>query len=186
MNNENRNEEAVSPVIATILMVAITVVLAGVLYVWASSLADDSKSSGVPKYNFDARDAPSSLSTAGGEDLVYISMTQMDEPLPWSTLKLTMTAEQVDDDGNSAQGPSLNCAKAGSNDAANAPCVWSTTSTKSDWEVSDEITITEGTESICDGVSPEGGCDLVITLTKEAVGEEDGGLLKEVKTYAAA
>ena len=37
MQNENRNEEAVSPVIATILMVAITVVLAGVLYVWASS-----------------------------------------------------------------------------------------------------------------------------------------------------
>ena len=32
MNNDNRNEEAVSPVIATILMVAITVVLAGVLY----------------------------------------------------------------------------------------------------------------------------------------------------------
>ena len=40
MNNENRNDEAVSPVIATILMVAITVVLAGVLYVWASSLAE--------------------------------------------------------------------------------------------------------------------------------------------------
>ena len=38
MKNENRNEEAVSPVIATILMVAITVVLAGVLYVWASQL----------------------------------------------------------------------------------------------------------------------------------------------------
>ena len=33
-------EEAVSPVIAIILMVAITVVLAGVLYVWVSSLAD--------------------------------------------------------------------------------------------------------------------------------------------------
>jgi len=42
MNNENRNDEAVSPVIATILMVAITVVLAGVLYVWASSLAGES------------------------------------------------------------------------------------------------------------------------------------------------
>ena len=40
MKNENRNEEAVSPVIATILMVAITVVLAGVLYVWASQLAE--------------------------------------------------------------------------------------------------------------------------------------------------
>ena len=34
MQNENRNDEVVSPVIATILMVAITVVLAGVLYVW--------------------------------------------------------------------------------------------------------------------------------------------------------
>jgi flagellin-like protein len=34
------DEEAVSPVIAIILMVAITVVLAGVLYVWVTSLAD--------------------------------------------------------------------------------------------------------------------------------------------------
>jgi len=34
------DEQAVSPVIAVILMVAITVVLAGVLYVWVSGLAD--------------------------------------------------------------------------------------------------------------------------------------------------
>ena len=39
-------EEAVSPVIATILMVAITVVLAGVLYVWASELADNKQDFG--------------------------------------------------------------------------------------------------------------------------------------------
>ena len=38
MKNNEEDEIAVSPVIATILMVAITVVLAGVLYVWASSL----------------------------------------------------------------------------------------------------------------------------------------------------
>lgn len=37
------NEEAVSPVIAVILMVAITVVLAAVLYVWASSFLGVSK-----------------------------------------------------------------------------------------------------------------------------------------------
>ena len=36
------DEEAVSPVIATILLVAITVVLAGTIYVWSSSLADTS------------------------------------------------------------------------------------------------------------------------------------------------
>ena len=34
------DDAAVSPVIATILMVAITVVLSGVIYVWASSLAN--------------------------------------------------------------------------------------------------------------------------------------------------
>ncbi len=35
----NKNDEAVSPVIAIILMVAITVVLAGVLYLWVTDLA---------------------------------------------------------------------------------------------------------------------------------------------------
>lgn len=38
-----KSEEAVSPVIAVILMVAITVVLAAVLYVWASSFIQTSK-----------------------------------------------------------------------------------------------------------------------------------------------
>ena len=37
---KNMNDSGVSPVIAVILMVAITVVLAGVLYLWVSSLAD--------------------------------------------------------------------------------------------------------------------------------------------------
>ncbi len=40
-----RDEQAVSPVIAVILMVAITVVLAAVLYVWASSFLQEEKSS---------------------------------------------------------------------------------------------------------------------------------------------
>ena len=49
------DDAAVSPVIATILMVAITVVLSGVIYVWASSLADvDTK--GVPRITFDIED----------------------------------------------------------------------------------------------------------------------------------
>jgi FlaG/FlaF family flagellin (archaellin) len=46
------DEMAVSPVIATILMVAITVVLSGVIYVWASSLAETGKL-GTPRVTFD-------------------------------------------------------------------------------------------------------------------------------------
>ncbi|MAS31829.1 MAG: hypothetical protein CMA39_02910, partial [Euryarchaeota archaeon] len=83
MNNENRNEEAVSPVIATILMVAITVVLAGVLYVWASSLADDSTGGGLDTYQFSDRDAAGSMSEAGGDGLVHVAMTQGDD-LSWA------------------------------------------------------------------------------------------------------
>jgi flagellin-like protein len=49
------NDMAVSPVIATILMVAITVVLSGVIYVWASSLADTDVK-GVPRVTFDIDD----------------------------------------------------------------------------------------------------------------------------------
>ena len=45
------DEQAVSPVIATILMVAITVVLSGVVYVWASDLADQPTKS-VPRIAF--------------------------------------------------------------------------------------------------------------------------------------
>jgi len=47
------DDTAVSPVIATILMVAITVVLSGIIYVWASQLANTS-AKGTPMFTFDA------------------------------------------------------------------------------------------------------------------------------------
>jgi flagellin-like protein len=58
------DESAVSPVIATILMVAITVVLSGVVYVWAAQLADtDTK--GVPVVTFSAENVDTgSIETA--------------------------------------------------------------------------------------------------------------------------
>ena len=70
MKNENRNEEAVSPVIATILMVAITVVLAGVLYVWASSLAEGNADGDFQTYAFTGADAEgaANIPTAGDND----------------------------------------------------------------------------------------------------------------------
>jgi flagellin-like protein len=70
------DEQAVSPVIATILMVAITVVLSGVIYVWASSLADTS-AKGVPRISF-TLDSSQAL---GGEDSFH---------------RITVTASQVE------------------------------------------------------------------------------------------
>ena len=82
-NMENKNDEAVSPVIATILMVAITVVLAGVLYVWANSLASDQPESGSLN-NYNASDANAFTSAATDDTLLRISWTYADEDLNWA------------------------------------------------------------------------------------------------------
>jgi flagellin-like protein len=55
MESMVEDDAAVSPVIATILMVAITVVLSGVIYVWASSLAETDVK-GVPRITFEIED----------------------------------------------------------------------------------------------------------------------------------
>ena len=79
MKNETRNDEAVSPVIATILMVAITVVLAGVLYVWAANLAESNTDGSLELYTFSGVDAPGSdgaviMTMSGGSDLGWASI----------------------------------------------------------------------------------------------------------------
>jgi len=172
MNNENRNEEAVSPVIATILMVAITVVLAGVLYVWASSLADDSTGGGLDKYQFDSRDAAGSMSSDAGDALVHVKMTQGDD-LSWSVLRVSI----VVDGGNS-----FTCVEAAKDDGT-ADCTY-TTDDDNDWSTSEEITISEGDMDMCDGA--DGGCDVDVTLTKIGVGNEDDKVIREVSAYADA
>lgn len=71
------DELAVSPVIATILMVAITVVLSGVIYVWASSLAETDVK-GVPRVTFDIEDINGADSEQGHW---RISVTQSETDL---------------------------------------------------------------------------------------------------------
>ena len=172
MNNENRNEEAVSPVIATILMVAITVVLAGVLYVWASSLADDSTGGGLDKYQFDDRDAAGTMSDAAGEKLVHIKMVQGDD-LDWSVLKVSIVV-----DG----GASIICAESSVDDGT-ADCTYDTDGDNY-WSVPEEITINEGDVDLCDGAN--GGCDVEVVLTGIGVANGDDKVLATVTAYADA
>ena len=54
-----KNDEGVSPVIAVILMVAITVVLAAVLYVWAASFLEQGESAPIATFTVE--------SSSGGE-----------------------------------------------------------------------------------------------------------------------
>ena len=174
MNKENRNEEAVSPVIATILMVAITVVLAGVLYVWASSLAGDSTSSGgLDAYTFADRDANDGMSPSGGDDLVHVQMTQGDA-LSWAVVKISIV---VDD------GALQNCVEASSAAAdGTEACSWAKDG-DSTWAASEEITISEGADNDLCG-SGTTGCNVEVTITKLGIGADPDVVVGMFPAYA--
>ena len=87
-----QEEESVSPVIATILMVAITVVLSGVLYVWASELAN-SEAELVTLNTFNADDATTSISNGDSDALFRLFFYNAPDELKWSSLKVNLFSD---------------------------------------------------------------------------------------------
>ena len=86
-----KDVRAVSPVIAVILMVAITVVLASVLYVYVNSLVDTSET--VDTFgllDIEIRDSP-------GGDYMRIKLVDGD-PFNWSAYKIIITNNSDSDD----------------------------------------------------------------------------------------
>ena len=90
--NMKNDDEAVSPVIATILMVAITVVLAGVLFVWANSLAEGNQTDGPSFRTFSVDDASGEVNADGNNTLVYFEMTN-GAPINWAFIQVTITVD---------------------------------------------------------------------------------------------
>ena len=134
MKNEMKNDEAVSPVIATILMVAITVVLAGVLYVWASDLASQNQSDGPSMYVLTAGDHTEDVEDHGGlmtltfgngADLDWALVTievvkdsvpyACDNPGTSATGKCAVAQTQTDDDEHWTKGETLIVSDTGGN-----------------------------------------------------------------------
>jgi len=87
---------AVSPVIATILMVAITVVLSGVIYVWASSLAETDVK-GVPRVTFDIEDIDGFDADQG-----HWRITVQSSETDLATQAVVLRVIYTDGDGNTA------------------------------------------------------------------------------------
>ena len=85
------DERAVSPVIATILMVAITVVLSGVIFVWANSLADtDTK--GVPRVAFGL----DGVDTADPDGYFALRVQSTQTPLATQAVTVLVAYESAD------------------------------------------------------------------------------------------
>ena len=150
MKNEEKNEQAVSPVIATILMVAITVVLAGVLYVWANSLASegtDTSASTLNTYTSADADDAANDAAGGADTLIRMQMTGKDD-LAWSFVKVTLSVgDNIYTCSVTAGDDCTISQSAGSNDNA--------------WEPGEYIFLSEGTAEICSAQ----GCDVGISVT---------------------
>ena len=146
MKNE-KNEQAVSPVIATILMVAITVVLAGVLYVWANNLASEGTDTSAQTLNTYTADDASSDASSGADTLIEMQMTGKDD-LAWSFVKITLKVGTNVYTCSVASGDDCDISQqAGDNDNA--------------WEPGEYIFLSEGTAEICSGT----GCAVDISVT---------------------
>ena len=145
MKNETRNDEAVSPVIATILMVAITVVLAGVQYGRAANLAESNTDGDLALYSFSGADG-------AGADEVVVTMDQGGD-LGWGAAMINGRI------GDGEQVTAGNCA-----DDSSAPC-YTVTESDNAWNVGEAVTIT--TQGCDNG-------DATCTVTVTVLNDRDG------------
>ena len=173
MNNEMKNEEAVSPVIATILMVAITVVLAGVLYVWASSLAGDSTGDTLDTYVWSAVDASPGDTNSSKNDLIRVQMDGGQE-LNWGVVEITITVN----------GATPQSCGGKATDVDGAGCYFTKYQGSGDtdeWSTGEGITISEGTDDICDGSV---ACNVAVSIVKKGAGNADDKVIGTVSALS--
>jgi len=155
MKNEMKNDEAVSPVIATILMVAITVVLAGVLYVWASDLANNNQEDNPDMYQYSATDHVGDIADSGTDNNLFVlQFSRAPKDINWANLKIQVITEL---------GMPATC----STDAADGNCkLLQYGDDPLTWEKSEIIHVTENGKAICDA-DP---CELTIKISDASSG----------------
>ena len=155
MKNDMKNEQAVSPVIATILMVAITVVLAGVLYVWANSLAADQPESGT-RNSYTATDADDDASGATDDALIRITWQHAEDDLNWAFVVMKLS---VGDN-------TFDCSTDGSEECA----ISQDGSDDSVWETGEFLMLSESGTDIANGATT---IDMYVTYRGTAVAGSD-------------
>ena len=156
MKNDMKNEQAVSPVIATILMVAITVVLAGVLYVWANSLAADQPESGT-RNSYTADDAAANTSEGTDDTLMSVRWQHAEDDLNWAFVVMKLSVGDSTYDCSTAGDQECSIAQDGNDDAL--------------WETGEFLTLSESGENIAGGSATT--IDLYVTYRGTAVAGDD-------------
>jgi len=130
-------EKAVSPVIATILMVAITVVLSGVLYVWAANLAESNTDGTFEMYTFSAASAPGEMTSETNDNLIIVTMDQ-GKDLDWAKLDVKLSI---------AGAASVSCA--GPGETTGACMILESDPEGNVWGIGEAVTIKENGVDLC-------------------------------------
>ena len=148
-------DDAVSPVIATILMVAITVVLAGTLYVWAAGLAESNTDGSLSLYAFDAKEAPGTPSEATDDNLAIITMSQ-GQDITWAVLSVKLSINGAASTTCAVPGQSGgSCIVVDSSDEANI------------WSVGEDVTVLENGVDMCS----DANCEMSFAITNLRTGQ---------------
>ncbi|MBS72007.1 MAG: hypothetical protein CMO20_03515 [Thermoplasmata archaeon] len=154
-------DKAVSPVIATILMVAITVVLAGVLYVWANNLASEGTDTSIGTFNtYTTEDAEDETGPGAEDTLVKLQMTGKDD-LAWAFVKVTLSVEDNVYTCSIMEGDDCQIRQEAGDD-------------DNSWEPGEYLFLSEGNADICN--TPE--CRLEISIThngRVVAGDQSSG-----------
>ena len=157
-------EKAVSPVIATILMVAITVVLSGVLYVWAANLAESNTDGTFEMYTFSAASAPGEMTSNTNDNLIIVTMDQ-GQDINWAKVEVKLSI---------AGAASVSCA--GPGESTGACIVLESEPMGNVWGVGEAVTIKENGVDLCDGAL----CEVTVSV----INNREGVTLDESSTTA--
>ena len=130
-------------------MVAITVVLAGVLYVWASSLAEDNTDGNLALYAFSGKDAQGTPGTGTADNLIMLTMDQGGD-INWAAVSVKLAidgAAPVTCDNPGGEGGVCSLVEFGNTD-------------DQVWSVGDGVTIAESGQDLCSA-----SCSIDVTIT---------------------
>ena len=119
-----------------------------IFYIWATSLAEGNTDGGLTLYDFDVSNSGSSPSSASNENLVYVQMSQGDD-LNWAQVNLQLSVNA---------GAYMQCTTPQETIGNNCHL---TDNGDNVWALGESITVSEGSDDLCDGSS---SCDVRIKI----------------------
>lgn len=146
--------------IVIVFLLVVLIAGSGVMYVWASSLAEENTDGGLMLYDFSGEDAGGSVTQGTDDNLVIITMNQGND-LSWASVSITISV-----DG----GSSITCDNPGRSGGQCGASEFGNTA-DSVWSVGDGVTIFESGSNLCSS-----GCDIEYNIidTREGLMIDSG------------